>query len=115
MKATWLGLALLLPGMAAGQVYKCVDAAGKISYTSGQCSALGLKDVGEVGDRINVSPSYRPPAGYRPAPPPAEPPRQAQQPAAAEEAKPERRCFTTAKGTRCNDKPEDDAPAEAPR
>ena len=114
MKAACLSVALLLPGVAAAQVYKCVDAAGKISYTSGQCSALGLKDAGEVGDRINVSPAYRPPAGYRRPAPSAEPPAQAQQPA-AEEAQPERRCFTTAKGTRCNDKPEDDAPPETSR
>ena len=107
-------LAVLLPGLAAAQTYKCTDAKGKTTYSSSKCSDLGLKDAGEVADKVNVSPAYRPPAGYKP--PPAEPPRQAQQPAPAqEEAKPERRCFTTAKGTRCNDVPADDAPAEAPR
>jgi hypothetical protein len=109
-------LALLLPGAAGAQTYKCTDAKGKTTYTGSKCSDLGLKDAGEVGDRVNVSPAYRPPAGYTPPPRPAETPRQTQQPPAAqEEAKPERRCFTTAKGTRCNDVPGDDAPAEAPR
>ena len=33
------------------------------SYSSTECSALGLKDAGEVKDRLNTSPAYRPPPG----------------------------------------------------
>jgi hypothetical protein len=79
-----------------------------------KCSELGLKDAGEVKDRLNVNPAYRPPAPAIVSPPPA-PAAKAQNteitPAAAEPADPERRCFTvrTAKGnvTRCNDKPDE--------
>ena len=89
-------------------MYKCTDAAGRISYSSTECSALGLKDAGEVKDRLNTSPAYKPPPGStsRPAP-------EAAAPAAPEPAAepPERRCFTsTVKGrsvTRCNDKPDE--------
>jgi hypothetical protein len=105
-----VAIAVLFPWHpVAAQTFKCVDAAGKISYTGTQCSELGLKDAGEVKDRLNTSPAYRPPPGSRSSPSPAAPAPSA--PAAAAPSEPERRCFTTnVKGksvTRCNDKPDE--------
>jgi hypothetical protein len=106
--------ALLLSGELAAQTFKCTNAAGKITYSGTKCSELGLKDAGEVKDRLNVNPAYLPPARAmesRPSPTPAAkaPNTEIEMPAAAEPAPPERRCFTvhTAKGnvTRCNDEP----------
>ena len=54
--------ALLLSGELAAQTFKCTNAAGKITYSGTKCSELGLKDAGEVKDRLNVNPAYRPPA-----------------------------------------------------
>lgn len=107
--------ALLLSGELAAQTFKCTNAAGKITYSGTKCSELGLKDAGEVKDRLNVNPAYRPPARAtesRPSPAPAAKAPNTEMPAAAAEpAEPERRCFTvrTAKGnvTRCNDKPDE--------
>jgi hypothetical protein len=107
--------ALLLSGELAAQTFKCTNADGKITYSGMKCSDLGLKDAGEVKDRININPAYRPSARESESPPPRAPaaaPQSADTPAAAAEpAEPERRCFTvrTAKGnvTRCNDKPEE--------
>jgi len=106
-----VAIAVLFPWHpVAAQTFKCVDAAGKISYTGTQCSELGLKDAGEVKDRLNTSPAYRPPPGStRSSPSPDAPAPSA--PAAAAPSDPERRCFTTnVKGksvTRCNDKPDE--------
>lgn len=106
--------ALVAAQAGAQTVYKCRNAAGKITYASQACADLGLRPVGEVKESINVAPAYKAP------PRPAEPEPAAAAAAAAratppnaeEAAKPERRCFKvkTAKGygTRCNDKPEDD-------
>jgi hypothetical protein len=106
--------ALLLSGELAAQTFKCTNAAGKITYSGMKCSELGLKDAGEVKDRLNVNPAYRPPAPANRPPlqsaPAAAPeaPNTGAPAAAAEPANPERRCFTvhTAKGnvTRCSDK-----------
>jgi hypothetical protein len=107
-----VAVAVLLPWHpVAAQMFKCTDAAGKISYSSTQCSELGLKDAGEVKDRLNTSPAYRPPPGStRSSPSPAAPAPSAA-PAAVAPSEPERRCFTTTvKGksvTRCNDKPDE--------
>jgi hypothetical protein len=106
--------ALLLSGELTAQTFKCTDAAGKITYSGTSCKDLGLKDAGEVKDRLNVNPAYRPPREIRspssspPAPAPNAP--NIDTPSAASEpSEPERRCFTvhTAKGniTRCNEKP----------
>jgi hypothetical protein len=99
---------LVLSAQAAAQMFKCANAAGKISYSDTECSALGLKDAGEVKDRLNSSPAYQPPPPSKPAP--AAPAQSAPEPAAAVEP-PERRCFTTnVKGrsvTRCNDQPDE--------
>jgi hypothetical protein len=104
-----VAIAALLPcHEVAAQMFKCADAAGKISYSSTECSALGLKDAGEVKDRLNTSPAYRPPPGSASKSAPVAP--TAPEPAAAD-APPDRRCFTTSvKGksvTRCNDKPDE--------
>jgi hypothetical protein len=111
--------ALLLSGELGAQIFKCINAAGKITYSGTSCSELGLKDAGEVKNRLNVNPAYRPPA---PAPEIKSPlssapaaaskaPNTDAPAAAAEPADPERRCFTvhTAKGnvTRCNDQPDE--------
>lgn len=102
-------IALAAAQAGAQQVYKCQDAAGKVTYASNPCAELGMRSAGEVKESINVAPAYKAP------PRPAEPPPSAQsatpKPKAEKAAEPERRCFTvkTAKGvaTRCNDKPED--------
>ena len=109
--------ALLLSGGLAAQTFKCINAAGKITYSGTNCSELGLKDAGEVKDRLNVNPAYRPPAPELRSPRSSAPAAASQAPnadapaAAAEPANPERRCFTvhTANGnvTRCNDKPDE--------
>ena len=108
--------ALLLSGELAAQTFKCTDAAGKITYSGTNCKELGLKDAGEVKDRLNVNPAYKPPPSatkspLSPNPGAASAPPRSTAPAAAEPAEPERRCFTvhTAKGnvTRCNDMPEE--------
>lgn len=109
-----VAVAVLLPWHeVAAQMFKCTDAAGKISYSTTECSALGLKDAGEVKDRLNTSPAYRPPPGSTRSSPTVDPAPSAPA-AAATPSEPERRCFTTnVKGksvTRCNDKP--DGPAE---
>jgi hypothetical protein len=101
-------LALCAEAAAQG-MFKCKDAAGKITYAGQECDKLGLTDAGEVKGRTSIAPAYKPPpdAGR------AAPGRAAQgAPVAAEAPKKaeERRCFTvkTAKGTatRCNDDPE---------
>ena len=107
--------ALLLSGELAAQTFKCTNAAGKITYSGTKCSELGLKDAGEVQDRLNVNPAYQPPARAIASPPSPAPaanaPNTGTPAAGAEPATPERRCFTvhTAKGnfTRCNDKPDE--------
>jgi hypothetical protein len=105
-------LALLLCQEAAAQMFKCTDKAGKVTYSSTRCAEMGLKDAGEVKDRIQVTPAPSTP------PPPASRSRNDDRPVATPAApaespkEPERRCFTTTvKGksvTRCNDKPDED-------
>ena len=106
--------ALFLSAEPAAQMFKCVSDAGKVTYSSSACAALGLKDAGEVRDQLNVSPAGRverftpPPPPAAPAPAPAAAAKSgsgtgADAPAAADD---DRRCFKTAKGYRCNEKPE---------
>ncbi len=127
-------LAAVAPRAGAQGVYKCVDARGRITYTSQPCENLGQKSGGEVRDTMNVAPA--PPAPPPPAPrqdaprapaptgdaaasakgeasvgkPPATAPGDAG--AGQDAPDPNKRCFTvkTAKGvvTRCNDRPADD-------
>jgi len=92
---------------ASAQTYKCLDAAGKVTYSSAACADLGLRDGGEVRDKLNLSPAQK--VEPRPTPPPSRPPAAA---AAAKDGRtsaeaqdPVRRCFKTANGTRCNDDP----------
>lgn len=93
-------------------MFKCKDAAGKITYSGKECHLIGLTDAGEVTGRTSVTPALKFPPGS-PRPPAAEPAPASQSAAKDKEpAEPEKRCFTvkTAKGTstRCNDKPEDE-------
>jgi hypothetical protein len=113
-RLTMAACALLLSGGLAAQTFKCADAAGKITYSGKKCSELGLKDAGEVKDRLNINPAYQAPAQNERAPSPSAPapaPEAQTTATPAEEAPAERRCFTvkTAKGnvTRCNDTPDD--------
>lgn len=111
-----LAAAALLPWQdVAAQMFKCTDAGGKVTYSSTRCADLGLKDAGEVKERIQVTPAPPQPTP-RPSAASAQRDRDAPKPpagAAEPAADPERRCFTvkTAKGsvTRCNDKPDDKA------
>jgi hypothetical protein len=112
--AAWA--AALVCGAAAAQgMYKCKDAAGRITYSGNECELIGLTPAGEVTGKANVAPAYKPPPGSRAKPVAgAKPAATASQgPAKKEEpAAPERRCFVvkTAKGnvTRCNDQPAED-------
>ncbi|MGH8764570.1 MAG: DUF4124 domain-containing protein [Burkholderiales bacterium] len=106
-------LLLLVPAVASAQnMYKCKNAAGKITYTNQACESVGLKSAGEVAERMAVTPivvPQAPPTTPGAANPPAD--RQADAPADPKAAappapEPERRCFKTAKGTRCNDAPQ---------
>ena len=95
---------LMLCHAAGAQMFKCADKAGKITYSSQACNELGLKDAGEVKDRLQITPA--PPPSARPAAPASsssQAPQVPPAPAATEEPKPDRRCFTTKSGTRCND------------
>jgi hypothetical protein len=104
-------LSLLCSAAAAQGMYKCKDAAGKITYSGKECHLIGLTDAGEVTGRASVTPAVKP-AGASAAQTdvPARAP--ASQGAAKAPVPPERRCFTvkTAKGTatRCNDTPEEE-------
>lgn len=118
-------LALALPGAVAAQAtYKCTDKAGKVTYTSTECHLLGLKPQGEVVDRMNTAPAYRPPpqaakpaaksgSVWTPPPNPAANPASPSAAGGEDKADPERRCFKvkTATGfaTRCNERPEEEA------
>jgi len=104
---------LLLSAGAAAQTYKCVNDAGKITYSSASCANLGLKDAGDVKQQINVAPAQRIPPPAPPTRPAAKPPEAATSeapPPGANAEKIERRCFTTKTGTRCNEGPADANP-----
>ena len=107
-----LGAGLLSGSATAQGMFKCKDAAGKITYSGKECGLIGLRDAGEITGRAIDAPIVKTPV---PAPAPAASPPNA--PAAASKstanapapaAAPERRCFKTAKGMRCNDNPEDE-------
>ncbi|MFM9982859.1 MAG: hypothetical protein ACKVP9_18290 [Burkholderiales bacterium] len=125
---TLLALALG-PQAGANELYKCKNAAGKITYSGQECSQIGLTSAGEVKGKTNITPALKFPAppieargtaGQASKPAPGVPSTggsgaaaaaaPAAQPVAAGEDDPNRRCFNvkTAKGTstRCNDTPE---------
>ncbi len=126
---TLLALALG-PQAGADELYKCKNAAGKITYSGQECSQIGLTSAGEVKGKTNITPALKFPAppieargtaGQASKPAPGGPATggsgtaaaaaaPAAQPVAAGEEDPNRRCFSvkTAKGTstRCNDVPE---------
>jgi hypothetical protein len=63
-------LALLLPLLSAAAVaqtppmYKCTDAQRRITYSNEACEKQGLKEAGQVADRVTTMP-------FGPAPKPA--------------------------------------------
>ena len=108
-------LAFLCATAAAQGMYKCKDAAGKITYSGKECHLIGLTDAGEVTGRASVTPAVKPavPSAAKTAAPAKTPARApASQGAAKAPVPPERRCFSvkTAKGTvtRCNEAPQDE-------
>ena len=115
-------LALAFGAQAAAQgMYKCKDAAGKITSAGNECHLLGLIPAGEVSGRANVAPAEKFTNQQRAAPsvqpaPVAPPPPAAVQGADAKPAEDDKRCFTrqvkTAKGfatvRNCNDKPDEE-------
>jgi len=114
--AAVLGLALSCANAGADGLYKCKDAAGRITYSSNDCDLMGLTSAGEVKGKANVAPAFKPPPGSRTRPPSASRPasagnsaRTASQSAEKKSEEPKRRCFVvkTAKGTatRCNEVP----------
>jgi hypothetical protein len=103
-------LAFCAPALAQG-VFKCRDAAGKVTYASQECDRIGLKDAGAVKDTLQISPAQKvpvPPPAAKAAKPASAAAQAAPAPApTVKDSDPERRCFKTAKGFRCNDVPED--------
>jgi hypothetical protein len=103
-------------GAAAQTTYKCKDKAGKVTYSGTECHLLGLQAEGEVADRVSTTPALKTPPRSRSAQPP--PPSTSAPTAAKDSAPPppDRRCFTvqtkTGPVTRCNDKPDADAPPD---
>lgn len=121
---------LLMCQEATAQMFKCTDKAGKVTYSSTKCSEIGLKDAGEIKDRLQVTPA---PPATTPAPPAAAPAASAPRPpsppvsgpvvqpdapkpaAAVDPANPDKpRCFVVTgaggkKVTRCNDGRPDEA------
>ena len=105
-------LALALCAQAAApQMFKCKDAAGRITYAGRECSELGLSSAGEIKDRTSVTPALEAPAAPPAVPDAAD--KVAAPPSQSSEGAPaitRNKCFTvkTAKGTaeRCNDVPE---------
>jgi hypothetical protein len=105
-------------GAAAQTAYKCKDKAGKVTYSTTECRLLGLQAEGEVADRMNTAPALKTPP-RRPGAPQTAAPAAPPAPAAQQSAPPpprDRRCFTvqtkTGPVTRCNEKPDEDAPAD---
>lgn len=114
MRTLIAALALSFCAQAAAQgMFKCRDAAGKITYAGDECAKLGLKPAGEVQERSSVAPAYKPPApAARPKPAAAgKPPVPAAQQGAEAPPTREKRCFTvktaTGMATRCNDPAEE--------
>jgi len=110
-------LALAIGTEAGAQMYKCKDAAGRITYSSQDCASIGLIPAGEVREKVNVAPAFKPPPAPKPLPPtqavkPAPKPAPAPMATEPEKKEPERRCFVvqTPKGpvTRCNEVPGED-------
>ena len=103
--------AALCAQATAQGVYKCKDAAGKITYAGKECHLLGLMPGGEVTGRASVAPALSTPSPAGPRTPAAEPvaaPAPTEKTGRAPDAEAVvgedgRRCFKTAKGMRCND------------
>ena len=48
-------------GLAQTTMYKCTDAQKRITYTNEACEKQGLKDAGQVADRVTSVPFTEPP------------------------------------------------------
>jgi nucleoid-associated protein YgaU len=48
-------------GVQAAELTKCVDAAGKVTYSSEACEKQGLKPAGPIKERTTVLPAQSPP------------------------------------------------------
>ncbi len=107
--------ASLVCGAGSAQTFKCTDKNGKVTYTNVKCGDLGLREAGEVPDRININPAHQPteqvetqqrssspPAAPAEATKPAPPARAAAAPKDGADID-KRRCFKTAQGFRCNE------------
>ncbi len=53
--------ALLAAGASAGELNKCVNGSGAVTYTSETCAKEGLKDAGPIRERLTTMPSPPPP------------------------------------------------------
>jgi hypothetical protein len=66
MRAAILVLLWLWSAAAVAQtMYKCTDAQRRITYSNEACEKQGLKDAGQVADRVTTMPFTAPP---QPAP-----------------------------------------------
>jgi len=96
---------------SAQGLHKCSDAKGKITYAGQECEELGLKSAGAIREKSSVAPAYKPP----PRPAAKSDGKAAAKPAASKDTVEQdkarepgdRRCFKTAKGTRCNEEPDE--------
>ena len=57
MRAALAAALLFVPLAVAAQTYKCKDAAGKLTYSNETCEKQGLKDAGEVRERLSNMPA----------------------------------------------------------
>ena len=108
---------------AAQGMFKCKDAAGKITYSGKECHLMGLDSAGDVTGRASVVPAVKvPPRAPAPTRTAAQAPAAAGQSAAKdkETGDPENRCFkvsrvvktakgnTTVTSTRCKGQPDEE-------
>jgi len=115
MRILFLTLAIALGAPAAAQeMFKCKNAAGKITYTSRECGELGLSSGGPITGRISGLSAPGPESPAKPKPPApagkAPAPSAGSQPRADAEKAPGRNCVTVKLGkgnitTRCDDDP----------
>ena len=58
---------LLSSPAVAQEMYKCKNAAGRLTYASQPCKDLGLSPAGEVKGQISISPGLAPAPAAKPA------------------------------------------------
>jgi hypothetical protein len=113
MRSALAIVAFLAAQEAGAQMFKCIDAAGKTTYSSSACNTLGLKDAGPVPNRLQITPAPPPPPVT--SAPSARPQREEAKPKPAAEppTEPEKRCHVHVgkdgkRFWRCNDKPDEE-------